>query len=255
MIKILDVGIQADTIFNQYSPDSIEGRVLEILNTSISVYTYNSINQLRFELNLRKNIINASKSLYRSNFSFKVFRKSTCNTDFWHRTDEGGFMLESGVKPSDAIKNIFTQSSDYGTECSTAMVIIYYKALLDTFPEELFNKLFSEIYLMNWQHLDNDLGIVNYNNADDYLPGDCRYFKNPDVDPLTPEWKGENVIDLGNETYYGHGIGIGGPDKIIAALNKHRIEGSQISAYLLGSVTRPDFKYLYQKNDSYVIGG
>lgn len=255
MIKILDVEIPTNTILNQYSPGTIERKILEILNKSASVYSFDSIKPLKFELTLRKNIINAAKSLNRSNFAFKVFRKSKCNSDFWHRTDEGGFTLESGVKPSDAIKDIFTHSSDYATECATAMVIVFYKAVLDTYPEELFNKLFSEIYLMNWQHLDNDLGIASYDKVDDYLPGDCRYFKNPDVDPLTPEWKGENVIDLGNETYYGHGIGIGSANKIIAVLNKNRIEDSKTSAYLLDSVSRPNIKYLYKKTENYVTGG
>ena len=60
---------------------------------------------------------------------------------------------------------------------------------------------------MNWKYLDKDLGVRSSNNKRS-LPGDCLYIANPDVDPATPEWQGENVIQLINGRYYGHGIGI-----------------------------------------------
>jgi protein-glutamine gamma-glutamyltransferase len=126
-------------------------------------------------------------------------------------------------------------------------VIIYYKALVDIFPEEKFNYLFQGIYLMNWEHLDSDLGIRHYQSTSDVLPGDCLYFKNPDVNPITPQWQGENVIDLGNGTYYGHGIGIRDAEGVIEALNRQRRSDATQSAYLLGSVTRPAFKLLADK--------
>ncbi|HEY5586281.1 MAG TPA: protein-glutamine gamma-glutamyltransferase [Ruminiclostridium sp.] len=247
MIKITGSLIDSDTIINQYIQNSIEWKIVSILSSSSEVYRYDSQKQLDFELNLRKNIVKAAKDLDKSKFSFKVFRKSKCNQDYWHRTKEGGFTLENGVKPSEAVKDIYIHSSDYGTECSTAIVIVYYKALVDIFPEDLFNKLFSEIYLMNWQHLDYDLGIVDYTKVSDYLPGDGRYFKNPDVDPLKPEWQGENVIYLDNDLYYGHGIGILSDEKIIVALNKERISDSEVLAYLTNSVNHLNFKYLSNK--------
>ncbi len=251
MIKIAGSLVNSNTIINNYTQNSTEKQIVSILASSSKVYNYDSQNQLDFELKLRESIINAAKDLYQSHLSFKIFRKSKCNQDFWNRTMEGGFALKYGIKPSEAIKDIFIHSSSYGTECSTAIVIIYYKALLDIFPEELFNSLFSQIYLMNWQHLDSDLGIVDYMNAADYLPGDCRYFKNPDVDPLNPEWQGENVIDLGNNIYFGHGIGIADAEKIIEKLNKKRISGSKVSAYLMNFAKRPNFKYLSYKYDSF----
>jgi protein-glutamine gamma-glutamyltransferase len=116
---------------------------------------------------------------------------------------------------------------------------------LDTFGDNLFNNIFTDIYLMDWQNLDGKLTVTNYRKPADYFPGDCRYFKNPDVDPLTPEWQGENTIDLGNNYYYGHGLGISTSDEIIHALNTHRKEGSDTSADLLGSCTLPDFNHLF----------
>ncbi|MCX7748100.1 MAG: protein-glutamine gamma-glutamyltransferase [Clostridia bacterium] len=244
MINILSDSIDIQTLMASYPYQSIERKTLELMASSSRVYTYSSPDELKFELDLRKKIIHAALALYHSSFSFEVFRESKCNSDYWERTPEGGFLLKRGNPPSSAIKDIYTNSSKYGTECSTAIVIIYYKALLDILPEELFNRLFSEIYLMNWQHLDPDLGLRVYYNEADYFPGDCRYFKNPDVDPLTPEWQGENTIYLENGLYYGHGVGINTADKMIDKLNGYRIEGSNTPAYLMDLAKRPDFKSL-----------
>lgn len=252
MIKILGTTTQPQTIINEYPPNSIERRIISMMSSNNQIYVYDSIKQLKFEVDLRKHIIGAAKDLHRSNFSFKVFRKSKCNMHYWERTAEGGFLLKNNAKPTDAIRDIYINSSKYGTECSTAIVIVFYKALLDMFPEELFNQLFTNIYLMDWQHLDSDLGIYTYRNEGGYLPGDCRYFKNPDVDPLTPEWQGENAIDLGDGFYYGHGIGIQTADGIINALNNHRIAGSEQPAYLMDLATRPAFKYLAEKYNNFI---
>jgi len=244
MIKIAGNELNTNEIIADYPSDSIEVKIINILSSSDKIYTYDSLDQLKFELNMRKNIISASRELNASYFSFRIFRRSKCNPQYWNRTDEGGFLLKDGVKPSEGIRDIFINSSQYGTECATAIVIIYYKALLNIYPEELFNEMFPNIHLMNWHYIDRDLDIGYYENLKDYLPGDCRYFKNPDVNPVTPEWQGENAIDLGDGTYYGHGIGIETADEIIKALNDYRIEDSTESAYLLDSATRPNFKYL-----------
>ena len=155
-------------------------------------------------------------------------------------------MLKSGVKPSDAVRDIFENGSKYGTECATAMQIVYLKALLDVFPEETFNQMFENIYLMNWNGLSRYLretGLMNKHT--DYLPGDRRYFANPDVNPETMEWQGENTIDMGNGLYYGHGMGMHKPDVIIRELNSNRRKNAMREAYLVQAAGRPDFKRLY----------
>lgn len=38
-------------------------------------------------------------------------------------TDEGGFLLRSGVTPASAIRDIFRNGRQYGFECATAIVI------------------------------------------------------------------------------------------------------------------------------------
>lgn len=248
MIKISGSIIEPKIILEQYPEDSVQRKIVEILSMSSETYLYRTLEQLKFEIDLRMNIIKASRELNDSDFSFKVFRKSICNSDYWERTDEGGFLLKKEVKPSEAIKDIYKNSSKYGTECATAIVILYYKAVADIYPQELFDKMFSSIYLMDWQHIDNDLRVDYYANEKDYLPGDCRYFKNPDVNPVTPEWQGENAIDLGDGTYYGHGVGIRKADGVVAALNKRRKDRATKEAYLIDSATRPDFRYLADKN-------
>lgn len=244
MIQISGITVEPDTISEEYPQNSIEGKIADMLLSSSEVYAYDSLYELDFELKMRKSIVNAAKNLYQSGLSFRTFRDSKCNEEFWERTNEGGFWLKENANPYDAINDIYKNTRMYGTECSTAIVIIFYKAVLDVSTQELFNELFPQIYLMNWQHLDSNLAVTYYMSRPDYVPGDCRYFKNPDVDPLTPEWQGENTIDLGNGMYYGHGIGIRTAEGIIEVLNRNREPGSETSAYLLESVTLPDFKYL-----------
>lgn len=250
MIKIGGSAILLDGIINEYPENSIERNSIIKLYESNRVYEYSSIDELKFEMNMRKSIVKASRDLLKSRMAFRVFRQSKCNENYWIRTNDGGFELKEGVKPSDAIRDIYKNGYKYGTECATAIIIIYYKALTDIYPDELFNQAFPRIRLMNW-HYDRDLGVNYYRNISDYLPGDCRYFKNPDVDPKTPQWQGENAIDLGDGTYYGHGIGIMKAEAIIRVLNSKRKPGATVEASLLDSATRPDFKSLWGKLKKY----
>ncbi len=252
MIRISGRPVTPESIINQYPLNSIQKNIITTMSSSNKIYEYISLDQLKFELDLRISIINSARQLNNSGFSFRVFRKSFCNTVYWSRTNEGGFLLKDNVSPNEAINDIFINGRKYGNECATAMVIIFYKAVLDVYPKELFNSMFSNIQLMNWHYISRNLNVDYYDNQVDYFPGDCRYFKNPDVNPLTPEWQGENTIDLGDGTYYGHGIGITTADGIINALNSNRKVGATRSAYLLDSATRPDFKYLYSRYYSFV---
>jgi protein-glutamine gamma-glutamyltransferase len=245
MIIISSNIVKADTYISKNELDDFEIDIINMMDLSKERYEYSSTNQLQFELKLREDIVNASIDLNNGDMTFEVFRKSKCNPDYWDRTDEGGFTLKKGVLPSAGIEDISINSSKYGTECATAIVIIYYQALLKIFDVKLFNKLFPQIQLMNWHDIDKLLDAASYlEKRSDYFPGDRRYFENPDVDPVKPEWQGENVIYLGDGAYYGHGIGVENAEDIISELNKFRIENAKTSAHLLDVAARLDFKAL-----------
>jgi protein-glutamine gamma-glutamyltransferase len=232
-----------DSSFFSHAPLSKEQEM--IFNSLLKerrLYVYKNEQQLRFELVLREHILHAAILLAKSKAKFTIFRFSRCNEQFWLRNKLGGFQLKKGVSPADAINDIFENSQLYAFECATAIVIVFYKAVLDTIEVNTFNKLFANLLLYDW-HFDQDLGIKT-KIGDDYIPGDCLYFKNPDVDPEMPQWQGENAIYLGDGLYYGHGIGIKTKEGIIEALNKRRKKSATKSAYLLDQTTRIDFKYL-----------
>lgn len=244
MITILGTEINSEDLLAAYKTEVMESNIINLMQNSKKDYRYKSVNQLKFEINMRTNIITASKELNDSRLKFKTFDKSYCNSDYWKRTKNGGFVLKDDVNASEAIEDIFNNSSKYATECSTAIIILYYKALLGIYPEDLFNRLFSNIFLLNWHYADGELAIYTRKVENDFLPGDCRYFENPDFHPDKSEWRGENAIDLGDTTYFGHGIGIKNTESIIESLNKNRKKDASESAYLTNYVTNPNYKHL-----------
>lgn len=246
MIQFTAGEFNAQSILDQFPGESAEYEMLDKLISSTYIHRYSSLDELMFEIVMRRKIIDASYALYRGRLSFRTFKESFCNEEFWELAPNGGFVLKGDTRASDGINDIFTNTRKYGTECATAIVMLYYKAALDMYEQDLFNMAFPEITLMNWQEMDELINVTTRRRLPDYIPGDCRYFRNPDVNPLTPEWQGENAIDLGKGIYYGHGIGIGDDGMIIEALNQNRIEDAMASAYLMDTATRPDFKGLYQ---------
>lgn len=246
MIRIANQSADIPRLLEKYPSGSVEAAILQMMAESDEELSYSSEEQLHFELVLRKEIIAAAEAQYRSGLRFKVFRDSFCNPAFWMRTPNGGFSLRAGAEPYDAVRDIFENGHLYGTECATAMMMIYYGALSKVFPRKAFNRIFSSIYLMNWHRIDRELEPVgSMRKTGTFLPGDRRYFANPDVDPVTPEWQGENVIDMGRGLFYGHGVGKHTADVFVGTLNRMRRDGADESAYLMDLVGRPNFKKLF----------
>lgn len=223
----------------------LEAQIYRAKQNSPVVYSYNTVGELRFELELRTQICTAARALNQSGAQFGTFKNSKCNPQYWILTSDGGFLLKGGVQPSTAVRDIFLQGWLYRFECATAIIIVMYKAVLESIPAATFNELFPNLYLHDW-NADNDLRLITVKVAPDTFPGDVMYFSNPDYDPETPEWQGENVVKLDEDVYYGHGIGIKSAAGIIAALNGHRTGPNPESAYLLPQATYPDFAYLSQ---------
>lgn len=244
MIAIGGSRIDALPDFPGFEPDALQRGILDTMRKSAETYAYETAGELAFELRLRKALVESARALARSGMAFEVFRDARANPEYWEVTGEGGFRLKPGARPSEAVRDIFRSGRLYGTECATAMVIVYYRAMLDVMPDEQFDQLFGGIYLFDWERLDSNLMLGDHRRIADELPGDARYFVNPDVDPLHPEWQGENAFYLGGGQYYGHGIGVAGAERILRALNGGRREGATREAYLLPGGKRQDYRRL-----------
>jgi protein-glutamine gamma-glutamyltransferase len=221
---------------------SIESVIIKRMQEAKLIYSYQTLDELLFELNVRKNIINSAKEMSKGKAKFNIFKNSRGNPQYWELSNIGIFQLRRGTKPADAIRDIFINSSLYTFECATAIVMIYYYALLKIIGNPKFNAIFQNLILYSW-HLDFDYKIYTFYGKH-LLPGDVVYFDNPDVDSKTYWWRGQNVIDLGDGTYFGHGFGIRTNEEMIELLNEKRKPGSKNSAYLTNLITRPSFKDL-----------
>lgn len=246
MIRIQGDSFNFNEFASQYSANSVEGNVLRAMENSNSTYSFNSLSLLEFELSLRRELVLAAEALNKSRLAFAVFHDSRCNKEYWTRTQNGGFLLKNNVSGADAIEDIYKNGSKYATECATAMVIVHYKALLEVYKKRLFDDTFKSIYLMDWEIRQSLLQEISRpRKVEQLLEGDRGYFRNPDVDPQTPWWQGENVIVLPNQLYYGHGVGIRTAEEIIKSLNSARRRDSSTSAYLMDSAARPNYQRLY----------
>lgn len=221
-----------------------EKQILADIQRSPVTYNYNSMEELIFELRLRAGTIKSALDLGKSGATFATLRKSKANPMFWIRTEQGGFQQRPGVAPADAIRDIFYNGRLYAFECASAVIIILYKAVLDLIGDELFNRYFNNLLLMT-TNTDRDLGLTTIKTTTEMFPGDILYFNNPDYDRNKPEWAGENVIKVGKNAYFGHGIGVNPAEGIIAELNRLRRRWPRRSAYLLDQATHPNYAYLY----------
>lgn len=214
---------------------------LKLKNSRESFY-YRSPHQFLFEVIMRSNIVAAAYAMRDSGASFSTFVNARCNPQYWRRTAYGGFLLRPDANPSEAITDIFINGKRYGFECTTAIMIMLYKAVLETIGAKMFNQLFNGLLLYSTEH-DADLQIIAVPSGDS-LPGDVRYIKNPEHHPNTPQWQGENVIDLGNGQVFGHGIGTGTIGEIIDVLNRKRIPGATVPAFLTAEIIRPNYRLM-----------
>jgi protein-glutamine gamma-glutamyltransferase len=228
---------------NELNVGSTEKVIIQRMSKSGTLYSYPSIHELLFELILRKNIIESARLMSNSQAVFTIFQYAQCNDTNWLLTKAGGFLLKkTNVSPSDAILDIYKNSSLYAFECATACIIVFYNAVLQSIGKPLFNSLFQEIYLYSW-HADPDLGIYTY-NADHFSPGDVVYFMNPDFNPKTSWYRGVNAVAMSDGKFFGHGIGIKTAKEMIEFLNTQRRPESNQSAYLTRLVTNPSILHL-----------
>jgi hypothetical protein len=240
MILVSGQEITADQYGDLSGSGSDAPIIIQAMAESQEQFAFPTRKELGFEVRMRSQTIGAARSLQDSGAAFATFYYSTCNEKLWTLTGDGGFELNSGVRPADAIDDIFKNGELYAFECATAMMIIFYKALIESIEREKFNRLFQHIFLWDWQN-HPFFPLRNAYHIGKGIPGDVRYFKNPQVNPQTPQWQGENAVDLSGGLFYGHGIGIIPAEQMIVELNKFRKVGATVSAFLMNQATRPDY--------------
>lgn len=244
MIKVSQAQQDTSTLISSWGLNTNEKAIVEKMAASEQVFSYVTFQPLRFELRLRDELVKAALALHRSGAAFATFSRSRCNEEYWNLTENGGFQLRTEVTPASGIQDIFTNGDQYGFECTTAIMIMCYKAILESIDLETFNNLFSNLYLWDGYY-DKDLALTKREHAE-LLPGDIRYINNPDFDPSHPEWQGENTIYLGKGAYFGHGIGVARAEDMIRILNRKRRPEATQSAYLMDEAIFPQFEYLAQ---------
>lgn len=134
----------------------------EMIETPVQ-FDYHSIAELMFELNLRMNIVAAAKTLHKSGAKFATFLKTYGNTKYWRVSPEGALELKYRMPPSKAIRDIAENGPFYAFECATAIVVIYYLALIDTIGEKNLMPTLTELFYMT--------GIMR----------NCRYIRKQDI--------------------------------------------------------------------------
>ncbi len=241
MIQVAGVPIQANS---QLNVGSTERAILQKMQKAGVQYSYPSINALMFELKTRKNIVESAIDMNDGEARFTTFEYARCNTEYWNLTEAGGFRLKNNVQPSTAIRDIYTNSSQYAFDCATACVIIFYYAILNSVGDRVFNRLFQELYLYSW-HTDPDLGLNTF-YGDHFLPGDVIYINNPEFSKKTPWFRGINAVVLDDNTLFGHGFEPWTAEQMIQFLNENRKPDSNQSAYVTNLVSRPSFNHLFQ---------
>ncbi|TXK72429.1 protein-glutamine gamma-glutamyltransferase [Paenibacillus sp. N3.4] len=241
----------SEVTFDEGTLSSSERNMYEKKKNSLVEYRYDSISTLLFELQMRNKIIQSSWALSTSGVFFASFKKSKCNELYWHLTEHGRFQLKNNVSPQDAIRDIFRNGNLYAFECATAIVIVLYRAILESIDPNHFDRLFSDLLLFDW-HYNRKLHLIDQTNRQEAIAGDVLYFENPEFSPLLPWWKGENAILMEDGFYYGHGhgMGIATAEDIIYVLNKYRDPGSTKSAFLTDCFVYLDFSYFSQFQSS-----
>lgn len=232
---------------SQIQPGTASAKSLETLQClaeDSNVFEYRNFGDFNFEIQLRNRVIEAAIALDKSGPEFSTLEESQSNQRYWHLSKDGTFTLQPGILPHAALVDIFMNGGLYAFECGTAIVVTFLKAILDLIGPRNFDYLFSDLFLYDWRPPRNM--ALSVHQGRDYLPGDCVYFKNPDHDLATPEWQGENAILLGNNLFYGHGIGITTAQGIIDELNSNRKPYATISAFLTTHIIFLDSSFYRQ---------
>lgn len=207
---------------------------------------------LRDRVKIGAAMVGACEDMDGAKHRFALIKDHAFNPAFWEPRGGGSFALKAGVKPSDAVKDMFANPDQYQFECATALVIVHYKAMLDLLGPKDFDAACANLQMGPWVYestmsthwkIDGS-GSTEATAArrEALRGGDYTYIRNWEVSDQGRDagWQGENVIALGNGQYYGHPFGIATEDHIVNYLNGHRNAGSTRSASMLDLQARLD---------------
>jgi protein-glutamine gamma-glutamyltransferase len=190
-------------------------------------------------------MVKACEDMDRAKHEFALIKDQTFSSTFWEGEGGGTFHIKPGVRPSDALKDIFANPAAYKFECATALVIVHEKAMLDLVGEADFDRLCPKLRIGPWEtddtfveHVRSEGSALREASRDrrrTLRAGDYGYFKNWQVSDEGRDagWQGENVIALGDGRFYGHPFGITDEKTIVDHLNAQRRFGAWKSAGLL----------------------
>jgi hypothetical protein len=209
--------------------------------------------------------------------AYEIPSKQYFATQFWEPAypdapamDAKGatFKPRPEVKPSAAVAHMFSNPHEYGFDCSTANVVVYYKAVLNEIGPKRFDKVMMDLEIGPWR-MEGDLTKLMEGSQTSGLeatqqwktqlePGDGAYFRNKAVSlqGLVSGRQGENTIYMGDGMYFGHPYGIKSEEWIIEDLNKHRNSGATISAEMIQVIHRlsPDLFELGTTKKRFSVG-
>lgn len=191
-------------------------------------------------------LVNACEEMDRARHRFSSFAEQSFSGAMWmpREGERTTFQVKPGVKPSVAVQHICAHPDEYRFECATAIVIVYYKAILELIGPEDFDRAYPELKIGPWNYdskLEPHIRLTGSSRTEaaataraSLQVGDYTFIRNWDVtrEARAGGWQGENVIYLGNGRFYGHPFGIATDAEIIEFLNERRMPGSTRSASL-----------------------
>lgn len=195
---------------------------------------------LRDKVKIGAAVIDSCEAMAAAGFSFVDITPQGWKQELPMTHFVGGpynFTVKPGVKPSDALMELFKNPGGaVKFECGTAMKIVYLRSILDLIGPKDFDRVCKDMsigpgYGTGMVPTYTESGSASTPSAtggNPMKPGERGYIANWDVSPQgrTGGWSGENVVYLGNGKYYGHPFGVETAEHMIAYMNELRNPGS-----------------------------
>ncbi len=190
-------------------------------------------------------VVNAAKKLAQAKTRFCSPWYMRFNPSFWELYKGDHYIVKEGQSPSAALLDIFNNKAFTPChECSTAIIIIFYRAILDLIGNEHFDRVFDQsdirkkliIGPMAYGRISNYITSIGAGNrratssqAANFKPGSYGYVRNwshyNSESTYDDGWQGENIIFLGDGFVFGHPFGIEKLSTVIDGVDSHRREG------------------------------